>query len=101
MKVRSEALLAAFALAAHAAEPMPNQQWHPIPASLHDVIMNGYKLVSVYDTPMQQSSRTVRTYMLQKDDSLVECLEYHDGAAGEFRCSELVQPYLAAPQGKK
>lgn len=101
MKLQYAALLAAVTLAAHAAEPAPNQQWHAIPASLHDVIMNGYKLVSTLDAPTQQSSRTVRTYVLQKDDSLVECVEYHDGATGEFKCSELVQPYPATPQGKK
>jgi hypothetical protein len=43
----------------------------------------------------------VRTYVLQKDDSLVQCTESHDGAVGEFRCSEIVQPYLASLQGKK
>ena len=101
MKVLCTALLATVALTAHAAEPAPNQQWRAIPASLHDVIINGYKLVSAFDTPGQQSSRTVRTYVLQKDDSLVQCTESHDGAVGEFRCSEIVQPYLASLQGKK
>jgi hypothetical protein len=101
MKVLCTALLATVALTAHAAEQAPNQQWRAIPASLHDVIINGYKLVSAFDTPGQQSSRTVRTYVLQKDDSLVQCTESHDGAVGEFRCSEIVQPYLASLQGKK
>lgn len=101
MKVLCTALLATVALTAHAAEPAPNQQWRAIPASLHDVIINGYKLVSAFDTSGQQSSRTVRTYVLQKDDSLVQCTESHDGAVGEFRCSEIVQPYLASLQGKK
>lgn len=81
-----------------AADENPSSQWRYENLSLHDLVQNGYKIVSV-TAVIGPGGVSVETFFTQKGNGVYKCSETHASdvkareAAAIFGCWKLVKPY--------